>query len=412
VLAPFTNARWQGFIADAGRTLGNTKEGQAARIRLATMIGVPAAGLMMWNLRPDNKKDYEQLPERERLRGFHIPLYKDKEGKKTVLPSNMDGTANPPLYFKDRQGRDLREYYVLPKREIPQMMANTTESFVKWLGDEDPEAFKGLFDTFLNIAAPVSLEGRNATEMGQSALAGVNPVLRTPMEMALNRDMFRQRDIIPESRVGALQENPEKTYAPTTPEVYKELAGMVPEAAPSIMRSPAMVQKAVEDFTGGFPRQFINPKDKPDQTFGERITRRFRRSENVELGDVESAMDVAAGKAVGIRVDERDVADAVVGFARDVKDMARVQRVVQQGIQSGQISEGAYNEIVRQIKEMQMGYTPEQSRISRLGKKERAFYFDDYLRRLKPEQVAPYIQDARQKGLLDAEVEQMMLQIK
>lgn len=412
VLAPFTNARWQGFIADAGRVLGNTKEGQAARIRLATMVGAPAAGLALWNLRPDNKADYEQIPERERQRGFYVPLYKAKDGSKSVLPTNVDGTKNPPLYFKDGKGRELREYYVIPKREIPQMMANTTESFVKWLGDEDPEAFNGLIDTFLNVAAPVSLEGRNATEMGQSAMAGVNPIIRTPMEMMLNRDMFRQRDIIPESRVGALQENPEKTYTPTTPEVYKTIAGVVPEEFPSILRSPAMVQKMIEDFTGGFPRQFINPKDKPDMNFGERITRRFRRSENVEMGDTESALDVAAGKATAIRVDDRDVADAIVAFAKDVQDMARVQTVIQQGIAEGKITEGAYNEIVRQLKESMMGYTSEQERISRIGKKERAFYFDDYLKRLRPEEVGPYIQDVRQKGLMDPGIEAMMLQIK
>jgi hypothetical protein len=412
VLMPFTNARWQGFVADAGRLAGNDKAGNAAKARLATMVGLPAAGLMMWNLRPENKADWEQLPERERARGFYIPLYQDKEGQETVLPSNMDGTKNAPKYFKDRRGRDLRQYYVLPKREFPQLMGNATEDFVRWLETEDPVGFANVGNTLLNIAAPVSFEGRNATERVQSALSGVNPVIRTPMEVALNRDMFRQKDIIPASRLGALQTRPELTYSTNTPDVYKDIAGAVPESFPSIMRSPAVAQKVIEDFTGGFPRQFINPKDKPDQTMGERLTRSFRRSENVDLSDAENAIEVAKGESTAIRSKATDVANAVVEFANQVNDPARVQKVIQQGVQSGQIDKMAYTEIVRQLKERQMGYTPEQSQVSRLSKQERAFFYHERVKSLRAEERAAYLQDAVAKWLIDREVAALMMQLK
>lgn len=78
---------------------------------------------------------------------------------------------------------------------------------------------------------------------------------------------------------------------------------------------------------------------------------------------------------------------------------------------TGQAQRGLLNETVFQQMQSLAG-SPDQSRVANMSKQERAFYFDDYLKRLRPEEVGPYIQDARQKGLMDPEIEAMMLQIK
>lgn len=416
VVLPFSNARWQGFASDANRLLNREDSaGTAARLRLLTLVGLPAAGLAAWNLRPDNKEDYDQLPERERMRGFHVPLYTNRDGSWTFFPRNMDGSKNPPRYSKDPDGNDVRDYFVMPKREMPQLMANSMEGFVNFLQTEDPEAFRQIGNTLLNTAAPVSLEGRNADERVQSAMSGINPIIRTPMEVALNRDMFRQRNIIPESQMPGLQTRPDLAYAPSTPQVYKDIAGYLPDIVPSRLRSPAVVQKIIEDATGGFTRQFINPANQPDLTAFQRLTRGFRRSANMEMADVENAMEASGGEAVALTTRERELAANIMDNYRKSTRPDRdavLSSIVQQGVQNGQINQNVYRRLAQDYKEEQLNYTPEEKRINNLSKRQRAFYYLDRLNAMDKAKIPAYLQDARGKQLLDPEVEALIIQLK
>lgn len=414
VLVPFANARWQGFIADAGRLFGppTSRTANEARIKMAALVAAPAAVVMLRNLEPENRKDYEAIPERERLRGTHIPLYRDDKGETTPMKYRFvrpgEVVENEAAY-KDTPDGPIREYLVIPKREFPMLMANATEGFVKWLETEDPQAFKGLGDSLMNVALPISFEGRNFDERVGSALAGVTPVLRTPGEYAFNIDAWRGKEIIPESR---LKGSPEGMVRRDTPQAFRDLAASLPEQLPDRLRSPAMVQKIVENFTGGMTRQFINPPGKEDQTMGDRILRRFRRSDNMDYEPLLEARDEAMRGYVDQRTANSELAQGIVNELVAANDPQFTAQLLQRGAQDGTITPEVMQQINQLYKLHMRGLDREQLFLMReVPKPARAQYFVRRMMDMADEDAKAFREDAKQVGLWDAEVEAEVLRL-
>ncbi len=295
IVMPFLNPRWQGFNADMARLnpfrQGNAKDAAAAWARLGSIVGLPAAGLAVYNLStPENARDFEQIPKTERERYFHIPLQVGPDGKPTIL-----GTGQG-YYFKNKDGVDIRGYYRIPKREFPGLMANTIEDFVEYAKGQGEETFSQVAANFMENAAqtasPVNIEGDNIEERALSAASGLNPVARVPLETALNKNLFTGREIVPRGREKA---SPELQYGPNTPESYKTAASFVPDYAPESLQSPAKLQHVVEGFTGGFSRQFAAPSLSEGNPAGDSspLLGRFYRSERIESSDLLNSADAA-----------------------------------------------------------------------------------------------------------------------
>lgn len=413
IIMPFTNARWQGFIADAGR-LANVKtpEGRSALARLSTLVAFPAAGLMWWNLKPENKEDYYKIPERERNKGFFIPLYDDGNGGTTPFSQRLvDGKLlnNAPSY-KDVDGQPIRQYRVIPKREAPQVAANMTEGFVRWSEQEAPEAFAGLGETFVQTAVPMSFEGENFEERMGSAAAGLTPPLRLPLEISQNRDFFRRRDLVPDSMAKAA---PEEQYLPRTPQVYRDAAAALPDDFAKSLRSPIQLQKITEDLTGGFVRQFTTRPDKPEQGFTDRVTSRFNRSDYLDDSKERRAKDTAIEEYETNRVRDSRTAKALAeAMIKNAATPGYAQALFEQGVADGTITPAIAEKMEREVRSLSRGLGREEQTIADfIPKGARARYYALRLSDMTGPEGDAYLRQQIESRLLDGEVMQQLIRL-
>jgi hypothetical protein len=413
ILMPFTNARWQGFIADAGRLADvKTPEGRKALARLSTLVAFPAAGLMWWNLKPENRDDYEKIPVRERNKGFFIPLYDDGSGTGTPFSQRLvDGklVANAPLY-KNVDGQPIRQYRVIPKREAPQVAANMVEGFVRWSEREAPEAFAGLGETMIQTGVPMSFEGENFEERMGSAAAGLTPPVRLPLEISQNRDFFRRRDLVPESMVKAA---PEEQYLPRTPQVYRDVAAALPDDFAKSLRSPIQLQKIAEDLTGGFVRQFTTRPDRPDEGFTDRVTSRFSRSDYIDDSKERAAKNTAVEEYETARVRDSRTAKALAeAVIKNANTPGYAQALFEAGIADGTITAPVAEKMEREIRSLSRGLGREEQTVADfIPKGARARYYALRLSDMTGPEGDAYIKQQVEARLLDGDVMRQLIQL-
>lgn len=410
IIMPFTNPRWQGFLSDFARVnpfrQGNAKDAAAAWARLGSLIAVPSAGLAWYNLStPELEKDFNQIPQQERERYFHIPMFKDKEGKPSIIDYGHGG-----YYFKNKDGVDIRGYRRIPKREFPGLMANTIEDFVSYAKANDPQAFSQIAanfaDNFGNTASPISIQGDNIEERMMSAAAGVNPAIRVPVEIGTNRNFFTGRDIVPEGRQKA---SPELQYSESTPEAYRSVAEALPDELPETLRSPAKLQHITEGMTGGFVRQFAAPRLSPGNPAGESspLLGRFYRSERVENSDLMRGAEEAERGRTDQRITEQEIAGKLADLIQARTTPEAKRKVLTDAKAAGLLTPETFKYLKEDIVDAQRGLTYEDRVVKRsysIAGGYRARYFLDRLAALPAEQRAVYLQDQKNKGLLTKEV--------
>lgn len=408
IILPFLNARWQGASQDMARLnpflQGNAKDAGAAWARMGSLIAMPSAALAIYNLQPDNEADFMQIPEDERKRYHHIPLYADDKGEPTIL-----GTGTP-YRFNNKDGVSIRGYYRIPKREFPGLLSNTIEDFILYAKGTSPDGFADIAsnfaDNFLDTASPVSISGDTVEERLSSAAAGLNPAIRLPLETAANRSFFTGRNIVPESRVNA---SPEKRYTEQTPEVYKDIANALPDTLPEVLRSPANLQHLSEGLTGGFVRQFAppqlsegNPALNANQTLG-----RFFRSERVDNAELMEGAKAAERARTDQRIDEQEIASALAEAIMSKQTIQERQKIIADAVSTGLLTPEIEKKLTEELKDVQRGLTYEDRVIKRsytVSGGFRARYYADRLASMPREQWGAYIQEQARKGLLTDDV--------
>lgn len=215
---------------------------EAAR-RIGAAVGVPAAGLWYYNQQADNKADYEQIPEIERQNYFMIPQY---------------GEDGAPRYFTNADGKQVREYLRVPKREAVKLFANLVESSLKFAGDKDPKAIHEYGVSFLENVAPVKVDGKTFTERIQRVWSSTNPLIKAGYELSSGKNSYTHRDTIPMrlQGTGPLGVSPEEQYTQNTPEMFVKAAQAMPDFAPEVMRSPMVLQQLTSTLSAGLVTQF------------------------------------------------------------------------------------------------------------------------------------------------------------
>lgn len=231
----FFNARLQGAIADVGR-LGGAEGGATAGKtwgKLAVAIGAPTAALYYFNNLPQYKADYDQRPKWEKNNYWLIP--RDR-------------------FVEDEAGNKVRDYWRIPKRESMQLAANMVEAALKFSEQNDPSAFAAFGVSSIENLSPINIQGDTGQQRMESAVSSLNPLFKTPFEISTGRDTFRHRDIVPENQKKA---SPENQYTDRTPELYKSLATAMPDMAPELLRSPLMLEAAVQSLSANLVNQFM-----------------------------------------------------------------------------------------------------------------------------------------------------------
>lgn len=416
ILFPFLNARWQGALADTARLnpfrQGNAADAGAAWARLTSLVGIPAASLAYYNLStPENERDYLQIPKTERERYFHIPVNVGEDGKPTIL-----GTGKG-YYFNNKDGVQIRAYYRIPKREFPGLAANTIEDFMEYAKGTHPETFSQLASNFgENTAAtisPLNIEGDTLGDRALSAASGVNPLLRLPVEVGLNRNLFTRQPIVPQGREKA---SPELQFGANTPQAYKDAAAALPATAPDFLRSPAKLQHVTEGFTGGFARQFAAPKLSPGNPAGESspLLGRFYRSERVESEDLLRGANEAERGRADQRIKAEEISSKLTEIINSKGTPEEKQKALSDAADLGLLTPDVQTYLKEDLMDSQRGLTYEDRVVKRsysVAGGFRAKYFADKLKGMTPGQRQEYLQDQFAKGLLTRDVQGQLAQL-
>ena len=248
LLFMFANARMQGISADMRRLVGdplrwvNKKEAAQAWIKLTTGVGFVTTYTWFQNQQPENIEDFENRTGAEKQNYFLVPKY-DESGK--------------PLYFTNDQGEKVRDYHRFPKAEIIGSFANTIEAGLEFGKKKDPKAFAAVGVSILEGMSPISITGKNLNERMESMMSGLNPIIKAPIEMVMNRDTFRHTDIVPRRMQSA---SPMEQYRTTTPQPFIDAAQAMPSMAPDRLKSPLHLQHLTTNITGNLLTQFMRPE--------------------------------------------------------------------------------------------------------------------------------------------------------
>lgn len=239
ILFPFSNARMQGGISTIGRLTGADGAKTAAKTwgKLAGAFSFPTIGLWFLNNLPQYKADYDSRPKWEKDNYFLIP--KDS-------------------YIKDNDGNKIRDYWRIPKRDVVQLFANTTEAALNFASAREPNELWAFGASVLENISPVNIAGEDAGERAESVASGLHPILKQFYTAASGRDPFRHRDIIGDR---LKKVSPERQFTDRTPELFKTLANVMPDIAPEVLRSPLVLENIVENFTAGLITQFLPLKE-------------------------------------------------------------------------------------------------------------------------------------------------------
>ena len=238
----FYNARLQGQTADMRRLIGRSggpKEAAIAASKLTLMVGVPTTYIWFMNQRPENEKDYESLSKFEKMAYLNIPRYDDN---------------GQPFYLKNAKGQMVRQYYRAPKFDIYSQMANLVEGGLNFSKTKDPMALARAGESFLEGLSPLPISGDTLAQRAESVVSGMNPAVKTLVELGTGRNTFRHQPIVPRNLENT---SPEKQYTDATPEFFKRAAAAVPQSFGPSFRSPLQLERITENLTGGALTQLM-----------------------------------------------------------------------------------------------------------------------------------------------------------
>jgi hypothetical protein len=380
LLYMFFNARLQGALADLGRLAGRDGKRIAATtwIKLGAAVGIPTMYLYALNHRNEYADDYKNRPEQERQNYWLVP--KDS-------------------YITNERGEKMRDYWRIPKRESAKWMANFIESALDFHGKRDPEQLGRWMEAALVDISPLNIKGETLTERMESMGASLNPVMKAPIELATGRDLFRHREIVPESMRKA---SPEQQFIERTPEVFKVLANAIPDVAPEVFRSPMMLENMVRNFTAGMVTQFLprKPIEGRQGLENNPLLQRFQAVPYTDSSEFENRMKFLEREAADEQVQRYRNAKAIL----DTNKNKPIQESIKQAVEKYGPDQKLLTRMVDLYLADQRGITNEERRILALPVEQRAQFIAQELKGATPEQKAQLILDYAQKRILTEQV--------
>ena len=380
LLYMFLNARIQGAIADIGRLGGRDGAKTAATtwFRVGTAVGLPTAYLYYVNQLPEYKDDYDKRPQQEKDNYWLIP--KDS-------------------YITTEDGEKIRDYWRIPKRESAKWIANMTESALKFAQNRNADAFYNFGQKMLEDISPVNVQGNTAQERVESVAASLNPILKAPLEFATGRDLYRHRQLVPDTMKAA---SPEQQYTDRTPEAFKKLAEAMPDVAPEILRSPIMLENLTRNLTAGLLTQFLPRKP---------VEGRSKLENNPLLARFQ-AMPYSDQESFKLEMQklERSAADEFLARHRKANEL--LQQNKGKDIREIAAKAGQDPKLIRHLVDLYVakenGATQQDRQVMALPVKQRAEYVAGLLKNLDAAERAAKVRDlARKRILTEAVAEEL-----
>lgn len=372
LLYMFLNARIQGTVADVGRLLGRdgAKTAGATWFKIGTAVGIPTAYLYALN---------------------HSDEYKDDYAKRSKLEKDNYWLIPKDSFITTEDGEKLRDYWRIPKRESSKWIANMTESALNFAKERDPKALARFGVKMLEDISPVNIQGDTAQQRLESIGSSLNPILKAPLELATGRDMYRHRELVPESMQKA---SPEKQFTTTTPEAFKKLAELMPDVAPEFLRSPIILDNLTRNLTAGLITQFLPRKPVQGRSGIEQnpLMQRFQALPFSDNEEFKSTMKELERESANESLDRHRTAMKLLenGKGKSPDDI-----IGQSGTQDIKLM----RHIVDLWVAKENGATMQDRQILALPIRQRAAYVAQKLKGLSPEKQQEMIQDLARKRI-------------
>lgn len=389
----FFNARIQGVASDFSRlALGRDgwKRSALTTAKMASTIGIPTVALWNINNFDENRKDFELVPKAERDNYWMLPRY------------NKDGS---PKRFTNEEGQSVRDYWRVPKREIVKMFANTTEAFMDFARDRDPQGVLDLGIKLLENVSPLSIEGADIPERMESIISSTNPLVKAPIQFGLGRNTFFKRETVPvrlQGGIGGI--SPEKQFTESTPKLFVRMAEQFPDFLPERLRSPLYLEQLTQDLSAGLVTQFL--KGKPQEGREEWTTypvlKRFVRTQFVANDKDVKLVKELDRASTDARIDQtryaEDFLDSLPLLPPD-KRTAAVQELLSKDDQT-------FDRLVNVFEGRMRGWNADDKRVGMLQVQDgsRAEFIARKMQEMTPAERIQYYQSLVQKNLISEEV--------
>ena len=378
----FYNARLQGQTADMRRLIGRSggpKEAAIAASKLTLMVGIPTTYIWFMNQRPENEQDYNSLSKFEKMAYLNIPRYDDN---------------GQPFYRENSKGAMVRQYYRAPKFDIYSQMANLVEGGLNFSKTKDPMALAKAGESFLEGLSPLPISGDTLAQRAESVVSGMNPAVKTLVELGTGRNTFRHQPIVPRNLENA---SPEKQYTDATPEFFKRAAAAVPQSFGPSFRSPLQLERITENLTGGALTQLMKKTPEGvDPRKSNPVLSRFFSGPNVANEETWDLLDKLRTSDADLYI-ERD---------RKLKDLVKRKGTetwpaeVLSFIQEDPESNG--RAVLQALKDETAGTTDVDRTARRLSQESRAAYANTAMEKAKtPEGKARILRQLVERGVVD-----------
>ncbi|MCP4143885.1 MAG: hypothetical protein GY752_01230, partial [bacterium] len=197
---PFINPRIQGL----DRLYRGAKESPGVFLTKAAILTVASTALAAWNWE-ENEEEMDKLKEEDKDLWYHFFI------------DNGDGT---------------KDHYRFPKGfEIGQITGTLPERIMEQFRTDQPEAVVDSFSRFMHVTFGLS----------------VPQVVKPAIEVAANRDFFRQRPIMSYGQSKAL---PQTQMDAWTSKVLIDIAQSMPDSAPEWAKSPKKLEHLFKGYLG------------------------------------------------------------------------------------------------------------------------------------------------------------------
>lgn len=210
----FLNASIQGTDRMA-RAFKDNKAGFL--VRAFTTLVLPAAGLHYWihNLPDDKKKIYDNIPQWQKDSFF-------------IIPGPGDTFFRMPKPF-----------------EAGMLFATGTERALRWLADNDPDAYKQYGSSVLEAMTPPVM------------FSALTPLL----EAITNHSFFRDAPIVPQGEQGLEKKDQYGLFTSETSKQAGNLISMIPGLSDSNAASPRIIDNTIKGYTAGLGQYGVQALD-------------------------------------------------------------------------------------------------------------------------------------------------------
>lgn len=362
---PFFNAGIQGtrsFVRNA------QKHPAQAAAKTTMSLLMPAAAITLWNVSdPGRKAVYEDIQEWEKKSNFIIVLdgaTQDEEGKWNVIKIPLQpGLSN---------------------------LASIVRDFIEQGANIDPIKTRDIATNLLATGTGQNFDATSLQTLNRSFANNYVPQLFKPgLEIAMNKNLFTGRDIVPENM---------KDLPPEL-QVFEYTSPLAIAIGKQTGQSPLLVENVIKSTFAGLGRQALG------ENIIKQIINSFAKSSGggVEAKEFEILKEYRQQQALQTEKDKQQAADIVQAFRDPNRTLEEKQQILR-ALKSPE-NDSIFDRVKKQLQDEEAGTTSMDKAVRELSVSQRAEWIRSKLDEVvTPEERLTLLESYKKKGILTKSV--------